>query len=134
MMVAWQIISLVYGGDFNLFRTPNVRIDDDDYELKILMRQFRFFGPFPGKYEQIVDLETVQVILYLMQEISAKDLTHFRRMTQREVAKEDNAFVCKTMQMDPQGQAVSTRIVARRMVSRKMMAKSFEACWQSLSF
>lgn len=39
--------------------------------------------------------------LSLMQEIPAKDLTHFRRMTQREVVKEDNAFIRKTMQMDP---------------------------------
>ena len=71
------------------------------YELKILMRQFQYFGPFPAKYEEIADEETVAVILYLMDQIPQLKLTHFHRTTEREVSKKDKVFICKIMKMDP---------------------------------
>ncbi|KAF1914898.1 hypothetical protein BDU57DRAFT_579479 [Ampelomyces quisqualis] len=41
------LISLIYGGDFNLFR-PAVPRGHDEYYLRVVMEMYRFFGPFPG--------------------------------------------------------------------------------------
>jgi hypothetical protein len=53
-----QPISLIYGGDFNLFRPKKVPYGHEEYGQEALKRQFQYFGPFPGKYEQISSSET----------------------------------------------------------------------------
>lgn len=41
-----QLISLLYGEGFDLFR-PNVPVDHELYVDKILERFYQFFGPYP---------------------------------------------------------------------------------------
>jgi serine/threonine protein kinase len=92
---------LIYGDEFNLFRLRDVHFGHDEYELKILMRQFQYFGPFPAKYEELADEETVAVILYLMEQIPQSELAPFHRTTEREVSPEDKEFIGKILKMDP---------------------------------
>jgi hypothetical protein len=66
----------------------------------VLKRQFRYFGPFPAKYEEISSPETVAAILYLMQEIPKSQTTPFHRTTEKEVCKKDNEFISKILMMD----------------------------------
>ena len=73
---------------------------DEEYGLEVLKRQFRYFGPFPAKYEEIASPETVTAILYLMQEIPQSQMTSFRRTTEREVCGKDKEFIGKIMMMD----------------------------------
>ncbi|KAI0427229.1 STE/STE20 protein kinase [Xylaria sp. FL1042] len=94
------VISLLYGGDFNIFRPKNVRYGDETYNLEILKSQFRYFGPFPVKIEEIFNDETLTSILYLMELVPGKAMTPFRFITEREVAKEDKEFVLKIMKLD----------------------------------
>jgi hypothetical protein len=68
--------------------------------LEVLKQQFRYFGPFPAKYEEIARPETVNAILYLMQEIPQSKTTPFRRVTEREVCRKDKDFIGKVMMMD----------------------------------
>jgi len=96
-----QLISLIYGGDLNLSRPRDVPFGHEEYELKILMRQTQYLGPFPAKYEEIIDQETVAVILYLGEQIPKSKLTQFHRTTEREVSKEDKEFIGKIMKLDP---------------------------------
>lgn len=60
-----KLISLIYGGEFNIFDPPGepYKFNDPEYEFEVLKRQFQFFGPFPAKYEQIADNNTVEVII-----------------------------------------------------------------------
>jgi hypothetical protein len=95
-----QLISLIYGGNFSLFRPRTVPYGHEEYGLEILKRQFRYFGPFPAKYEEIANVETVTAILYLMQEIPQSQTTPFHRTTEREVSKKDKEFIGKIMMMD----------------------------------
>ena len=95
-----QLISLIYGGNFNLFRPRTVPYGHEEYGLEVLKRQFRYFGPFPAKYEEIATSETVTAILYLMQEIPQSQTTPFHRTTEREVSKKDKEFIGKIMMMD----------------------------------
>lgn len=95
-----QLISLIYGGNFNLFRPSTVPYGHEEYGLEVLKRQFRYFGPFPPKYEEIASPETTTAILYLMREIPQSQTTPFSRTTEREVCKKDKEFIGKMMKMD----------------------------------
>ncbi|EGC45357.1 serine/threonine protein kinase [Histoplasma capsulatum var. duboisii H88] len=94
------LISLIYGGNFNLFRPKTVPYGHEEYGLEVLKQQFRYFGPFPGKYEEIAGPMTVKAILYLMQEIPQSKTTPFYRTTEKEVCKKDKEFIGKIMMMD----------------------------------
>jgi hypothetical protein len=100
MRVQLQLISLIYGGNFNLFRPRTVPYGHEEYNLEVLKQQFRYFGPFPPKYEEIASPETVTAILYLMHEIPQSQTTPFQRTTEREVCQKDKAFIGKIMMMD----------------------------------
>ncbi|OJD13104.1 STE/STE20 protein kinase [Blastomyces percursus] len=94
------LISLIYGGNFNLFRPRTVSYGHEEYGLEVLKQQFRYFGPFPAKYEEIASPETVTAILYLMQEIPQSQTTPFQRTTESEVSMKDKGFIGKIMKMD----------------------------------
>jgi hypothetical protein len=72
----------------------------EEYGLEVLKRQFRYFGPFPPKYEEISRPETITAILYLMQEIPESQTTPFSRTTEREVCMKDKQFIGRIMKMD----------------------------------
>jgi serine/threonine protein kinase len=65
------------------------------------MRQFQFFGPFPPKYEEIADEDTVDVIIWLMEQIPRNKMTSFHRISDKEVCKKDNEFIRGIMKLDP---------------------------------
>lgn len=96
----FQLISLIYGGDFNLFRPRTVPFGHDEYGPETLKRQFQYFGPFPGKYDEIVSQDTVAIIIWAMNEIPPSKMTPFRNTTEREVCKADKEFIGKTMKLD----------------------------------
>jgi len=95
-----QLISLIYGANFNIFRPKNMDRDHEEYVLGVVMEQFRYFGPFPAKIQEVCSAETVQSILYIMQEIPQSKMTPFSRTTEREVRRKDNEFISKMMKMD----------------------------------
>jgi serine/threonine protein kinase len=65
ILLLLQLISLMYGEGFHIFR-PDVSVDHDEYEVKILMRHHICFGPFPESYEQIADQERLAVLVWIM--------------------------------------------------------------------
>lgn len=62
-----------------------------------MKEQYRFFGPWPPKIQEIVDEETFTSILYIMSIIPPEKMTHFQ---EREVVKKDKDFILKIMKMD----------------------------------
>jgi hypothetical protein len=96
----YQIIALIYGGDFNLVHRRVVPFDHEEYDLEILKQQFRYFGPFLGTIGEAVSEETAAVILYLMREISFSQVGLFQRITEKEICKADKDFLGKIMRMD----------------------------------
>ncbi|PWY89543.1 STE/STE20 protein kinase [Aspergillus sclerotioniger CBS 115572] len=94
------LISLIYRGDFNLFRPRTVPYGHEEYNLEVLKRQFSYFGPFPGKYQEIASPETVLAILYLMHEIPQSQTTPFIRTTEKEISLRDKNFISKIMMLD----------------------------------
>jgi serine/threonine protein kinase len=64
------------------------------------MRQFQFFGPFPPNYHEIVDRDTIEVVLWFMEKFSNDDMIYFQRITEKQISKEDNEFICWIMKLD----------------------------------
>lgn len=48
-----QLISLIYGGSFILFRPRTASYGHEEYGLENLEQKFRDCDPFPAKYEEI---------------------------------------------------------------------------------
>jgi hypothetical protein len=74
--------------------------DDEEYVLGVVEEQFKYFGPFPAKFAEIADPETVQSIMLLMQNIPKETTTPFSRTTKSEVNQGDNIFISKMMKLD----------------------------------
>jgi serine/threonine protein kinase len=83
-----QLISLMYGEAFHIFK-PGVSVDNDEYDIKILMRHHRCFGPFPESYEQIADRERLAVLVWIMQNTPPETMKPFHLTTAREICEKD---------------------------------------------
>ena len=91
---------MIYGSNLFIFK-PDVAADHEEYELKILMRQHQFFGPFPLSYREIAEPEVMSILTYIIRNMPQEDMKTFKCITEREVSKEDKAFVLKIMKLDP---------------------------------
>lgn len=100
-------------GTFNVFDPPGVpyKFEDPEYGFEVLKRQFQFFGPFPAKYTEIADNETVEVIICLM-EIFEGNVKPFHMITERELRKEDKEFIGWFMKLDPRDRPTAGEILS----------------------
>jgi hypothetical protein len=108
-----QIISLLYGEGFHIFK-PDVPVDDDDYDIKILKKHHQCFGPFPESYEQIADQERLAVLVWIMQNTPSESMKPFRLTTSREICEEDKSFVLKVMKLDPRDRPTASELLKDR--------------------
>jgi hypothetical protein len=74
--------------------------DEEAYVLGVIEEQFKYFGPFPAKFAEITDPETVLAIMWIMERIPGENLTPFSQTIQREVSQPDNIFISKMMKLD----------------------------------
>ncbi|GFF60889.1 hypothetical protein IFM51744_10519 [Aspergillus udagawae] len=95
-----QLISLLYGDGFYIFK-PDVPADHDGYDLGILMKHHRCFGPFPESYEEIADQQRLAVLVWVMQNSPPETLRPFHLTTTKEICQEDKQFVLRAMKLDP---------------------------------
>ena len=94
------------------FEPRNVPFGHDEYDLSILMRQHLLFGPFPAKFKEIANQNTVDAIEYILDQIPASVITHFSRVSRKEVSQQDNEFICKIMQLDPRDRPSAKDLLA----------------------
>lgn len=76
------------------------------------MRQFQFFGPFPAQYHEIADSDTIEVVLWLMENFPKDQMKYFHHITEKEVSREDKNFVCWIMKLDPRQRPTARQILA----------------------
>jgi hypothetical protein len=86
-----QLITLILGENWLIFK-PDVPADHEEYELRILMKQHQFFGPFPLSFKEIADGETLAILTHVMRGVPREKMKPFGRMTEREIS-EDKAFI-----------------------------------------
>ncbi|EGC45657.1 serine/threonine protein kinase [Histoplasma capsulatum var. duboisii H88] len=77
---------------FHIFK-PDVPVDHDEYDTKILMKHHRCFGPFPESYEEIADQERLAVLVWIMQNSPPETLRPFHLTTARESEAKSNSIV-----------------------------------------
>ncbi|KAL4864839.1 hypothetical protein BDV12DRAFT_175597 [Aspergillus spectabilis] len=65
------LATFLYGEDFVIFR-PDVPVDHEEYETRIVAKQCEFFGPFPLTYQDLCPQETLGILTYIMQSIPAE--------------------------------------------------------------
>lgn len=95
-----MLISLLYGDGFHIFK-PDVPPDHDDYDVMILMKHHRCFGPFPESYEQIADSQRLAILVWIMQNSPPEKLRPFHLTSTQEICQEDKEFILRTMKLDP---------------------------------
>ncbi|EPE32179.1 Protein kinase-like (PK-like) [Glarea lozoyensis ATCC 20868] len=90
---------------------PHVPFGHDHYEIKIVMKNHQFFGPFPLRYRELVDEEMLEVITYIMNGVPLETMKPFRRVGEKEISKEDKEFVCRVMKMDPRDRPTAKELL-----------------------
>ncbi|SPQ24303.1 efde4d8b-ad32-4ca6-a2f4-90d746543e82 [Thermothielavioides terrestris] len=106
------ILSLIYGGDYHLFNPgiEGLKPGDDEYELTVLKRMYKFFGPFPQSYEDFHDRGTITIINYI-NNIGPPEKP-FHRVTTKEVSPADNKFIRRIMKLDPRDRPTAEQLLA----------------------
>lgn len=95
-----KLISLLYGHGFHIFK-PDIPVNHNEYDVKILMKQHRFFGPFPESFEQIADQDRLAVLVWVMQNSPPETLKPFHLTSTQKICEEDKKFVLRIMKLDP---------------------------------
>ncbi|KAI9934452.1 hypothetical protein ASPWEDRAFT_175181 [Aspergillus wentii DTO 134E9] len=105
-----MLISLLYGDGFHIFK-PDVPVDHDEYDIKILMKHHRCFGPFPDSYEDIASQERLAALVWIMQNSPPETLKPFHLTTSREIFRGDKEFVLRAMKLDPRDRPTAQQLL-----------------------
>ncbi|POS69472.1 serine/threonine protein kinase [Diaporthe helianthi] len=107
-----ELISLIYGHDFNIFDPPDVLTDPiDDYKFAVLRRQVEIFGPFPVKYQEIANEDVMELIVWMLENLK-ESRTPFQSITDREISQEDKDFISWIMKLDPRDRPTAAAILS----------------------
>lgn len=105
-----KLISLIYGGGFDVF-DPHLPADHDDYYAQILFKHHRVFGPFPLSYQEIADDVKIGLITMIMQQSPPETLKPFHRVATQEISEEDKTFVMRIMKLDPRDRPTAEELL-----------------------
>jgi serine/threonine protein kinase len=101
---------LIYGEDFHIF-SPRVVVDHEDFDVEILFKHHRCFGPFPKSYVEIADDARLAALTWIINNSPAETLRPFHMTTEREICREDRDFVCKIMKLDPRDRPTARELL-----------------------
>lgn len=106
-----QILALVYGGNFFVFNPAHAGIKPDHphYELEVLKRMYRSFGPFPESYQEIAD-DNAKLAIEVVS-FEGPPERPFERITRREVPPADRDFILKIMKLDPRDRPTAQQLL-----------------------
>jgi hypothetical protein len=96
-----KVLSLLYGGNYHLFK-PGIdgrKLEDEDYELTVLERIYKFFGPYPQSYDDFGDSNAITIINHISH-IGPPEKP-FTFVTKRESPPADKTFILKIVKLDP---------------------------------
>lgn len=100
---------MIWGLNWHIFK-PDVPVDHEHYELKILMKHCQFFGPYPSSYQEITNEDTQKILIYIMETVQ-DTRKPFHLIREAEISKEDKAFVLKIMQLDPRDRPTAKQLL-----------------------
>lgn len=101
----------MYGADFHLFNPANegIKSDSGEYELAVLDRMYRYFGPFPESFADIAD-ENASAVIDLIHSMGPPTKP-FHLVTRREIPPADRDFLLKIMKLDPRDRPTADQLL-----------------------
>jgi serine/threonine protein kinase len=105
-----KLISLIYGNDFHIF-DPEVPVDHDDFDAKILVKHHQIFGPFPSSYQEIADEECLGIMTMIMEQCSPDTMSPFALTDPKEVSDADKTFLLRIMKLDPRDRPTAQELL-----------------------
>ncbi|KAJ9134199.1 Kinase-like protein [Coniochaeta hoffmannii] len=84
------VLSLLYGGGYHLFNPgiEGLKVKDQENELTVLKRMYKFFGPYPQSCDDFNDSDTIP-----------------------EIPPADKAFILKIMKLDPRDRPTADQLL-----------------------
>ncbi|GAB1312314.1 Serine/threonine protein kinase [Madurella fahalii] len=106
------MLSLWFGGGYHLFNPKVEMVDpeDDAYELTVLKRMHKFFGPYPQSYNDFNDLGTMTIINFINRQ--GPPAKPFARAGPMEILPADKEFILQIMKLDPRDRPAAEELLA----------------------
>jgi casein kinase II subunit alpha len=110
-----QLISLIWGRNFHIFKPVDVSADDEEFPAHVLIQQARYFGLFPLSYETFLDDEQERILAAIHIYIEEQDTRKpFELVEDEEITSEDKVFLCDVMQLDPMERPTAKGLLKHR--------------------
>ena len=107
-----QLISLIFGHHWHVFKCKDVEPDDVNYGFWVLVEQVRRFGPVPLSYEGIANEDRLGVLTSVIDYVNENQLqSPFSMSEDNELLKEDRDFIVKLMKLDPRDRPTATDLL-----------------------
>jgi len=107
-----QLISLIWGKDWHIFKPTEVPFESEEYPLQVLIKQVSIFGPVPMSYGEIADDDRLGILSAVINLVNEHNLQKpFHMSDDKELSTEDKTFICKIMKLDPRD-----RLTARELL------------------
>jgi len=80
-----------------------VSYDHEDFDWLILVNMFKWFGPIPAKYQELIgdNEDSDKIIQALFNTVPKDDRGSFNRASLNELRIQDRDLILKIMKMDP---------------------------------
>jgi serine/threonine protein kinase len=106
-----KVLSFLYGGNYHLFN-PGIdgrKPEDEDYELAVLKRMYKFFGPYPQSYDDFGDANFITIINYINH--LGPPEKPFNLVTRREIPPAAKVFILEIMKLDPRDRPTAEHLL-----------------------
>ncbi|KKZ61726.1 hypothetical protein EMCG_03755 [[Emmonsia] crescens] len=90
---------------------PKLPRGHDEYELEIVAKYYIYFGPFPEKFADLADKETLGALALIINDVPAEKLRPFVLASQRGISPDDKEFVLKIMKFDPRDRPTAKELL-----------------------
>ncbi|KAM7183116.1 serine threonine protein kinase, partial [Rhypophila sp. PSN 637] len=106
------LLDLIFGGGYHILNPTidKVAPGDNAYELTVLRRMYKFFGPFPQSYETFNKEGLITIIQWI--HAHGPPEKPFHRVGPKEVPPADLAFILKIMKLDPRERPTAEELLA----------------------
>ncbi|KAL8931623.1 MAG: hypothetical protein Q9211_006832, partial [Gyalolechia sp. 1 TL-2023] len=107
-----QLISLVFGHHWHIFKPKDVEPDDVNYGFWVLVEQVRRFGPVPLSYEEIANADRLGILTTVIDYGNNNQLQlPFSMSEDQELLKGDRDFIVQLMKLDPRHRPTATDLL-----------------------
>ena len=107
-----QLISLIWGYNWHIFKPDNIEPDHEEYGLQVLVKQVSIFWPISSNFKEIADKERLGILTAVINHINDNKMWKpFSRAEDVELSEEDRNFIEKLMKLDPRDRPTAKELM-----------------------